>query len=253
MAVAPGGAGSPMRSVERAFDVLGVLEQARGPLRLSEVARRVGLHVATTQRLLNVLISRGYAIREESGYQVGPQVLTAAHAFLVGSRLGQASTPVLQQLAATTGLAVALFIPVAGARVQIARVEGRNPLRYVLPIGERLPLHLGAGKSLLPWLPDDERERVIAEACPFVTAAGAQVTADELRADLAEVKERGYAVSVGERVADVTGVSAPILGTRGLAGCMTVIGRAHELTPEDATRLGAELLRAAEAIGSLLP
>lgn len=252
MAVASG-AGSPMRSVERAFDVLGVLEQARGPLRLSEVARRAGLHVATTQRLLNVLIARGYAIREEAGYQVGPQVLSAAHAFLVGSRLSQAGTPVMQQLAAATGLAVALFIPVTGARVQIARVEGRNPLRYVLPIGERLPLHLGAGKSILPWLPEEERERVIAEVCPFVTAAGTRVTAADLRADLAEVKERGYAVSVGERVGDVTGVSAPVLGASGLAGCLTVVARAHELTPEDATRLGAELLRAAEGIGSLLP
>jgi len=242
-----------MRSVERAFDVLGVLEQARGPLRLSEVARRAGLHVATTQRLLNVLIARGYAVREETGYQVGPHVLTAAHTFLVGSRLNQASTPVMQQLAAATGLAVALFIPVTGARVQIARVEGRNPLRYVLPIGERLPLHVGAGKSLLPWLPEEERERVITEACPFTTAAGDRVTAAGLRADLAAVKERGYAVSVGERVGDVTGISAPILGASGLAGCVTVVARVHELTPDDTAPLAAELLRAAEAIGSLLP
>ena len=252
MAVGSGG-GSPMRSVERAFDVLGVLEQARGPLRLSEIARRAGLHVATAQRLLNVLIARGYAIREEAGYQVGPHVLTAAHAYLVGSRLSQASTPVMQQLAAATGLAVALFIPVTGARVQIARVEGRNPLRYVLPIGERLPLHLGAGKSLLAWFPDEDRERVITQACPFTTAAGMQVTAEELRADLAAVKERGYAVSAGERVGDVTGISAPVFGRSGLTGCLTVVARAHDLTPDDAARLGAELLRATEGIGSLLP
>ncbi|MQA95555.1 MAG: helix-turn-helix domain-containing protein [Streptosporangiales bacterium] len=242
-----------MRSVERAFDVLGVLEEGRVPLRLSEVARRAGLHVATTQRLLNVLIARGYAVREDAGYQVGPGVLTAAHAFLVGSRLGQAGLPVLQQLAATTGLAVSLFIPVGDARVQIARVEGRNPLRYLLPVGEKLPLHLGAGKSLLPWLPEAEREAVIATVCPFVTAAGVRVGEAEFREELRAVRDRGYAISVGERVADVCGVSAPIQGGHGLAGGITAVARVHELDADDHVRIGAELLRAAGAIATRLP
>lgn len=253
MADTPGAAGSPMRSVERAFDVLGVLEEGRAPLRLSEVARRAGLHVATTQRLLNVLIARGYAVREDAGYQIGPGVLTAAHAFLVGSRLGQAGLPVLQQLAAATGFAVSLFIPVGDFRVQIARVEGRNPLRYLLPVGEKLPLHLGAGKSLLAWMPEEDRERVIAAVCPFDTAAGVPVTEAEFRAELLAVRERGYAVSVGERVADVSGVSAPIHGSAGLAGAITAVARVHELDSDDHTRLGAEVVRAAAAITDRLP
>jgi AraC-like DNA-binding protein len=48
-------AATPMRSLERAIDVLEVLEVAGTPLRLSDIARRAGLHVATTQRILTVL------------------------------------------------------------------------------------------------------------------------------------------------------------------------------------------------------
>ena len=56
-------AGNPpatsMRSLERAIDVLEVLDGSRHALRLSEIARRAGLPVATTQRILGVLESRG--------------------------------------------------------------------------------------------------------------------------------------------------------------------------------------------------
>ena len=45
-----------MRSLDRAFDVLGVLQDAKQPLRLSEVARHASLHVATVQRILGVLL-----------------------------------------------------------------------------------------------------------------------------------------------------------------------------------------------------
>ncbi|POX37319.1 IclR family transcriptional regulator [Streptomyces sp. Ru73] len=244
---------SPMRSLDRAFDVLGVLEDTRQPLRLSEVARRADLHVATAQRILNVLVERGYAAKEDAGYVAGPASVATAHAFLVNNRLSQVALPVLQELAATTGLTASLYVRVALARVLIARVQGRNPLRYQLPIGEKLPLHLGAGKALAAWLPETELHALLARSAPFTRVSGEQVTADDLAADLRRVAQDGYAVSLSERVLHVTAVSAPIRRADDVLGALSVTGSSGEVTEDDHTRLIGEVRRAADAIAARCP
>lgn len=249
----PAESASTMRSLDRAFDVLGVLEDSRQPLRLSEVARRAGLHVATAQRILNVLVERGYAAKEDTGYTAGPAALATAHAFLVTNRLSQVALPVLQELAATTHLAASLFVRVGLSRVLIARVEGRNPLRYQLPIGEKLPLHLGAGKALAAWLPEAELDAFVKETAPFTRISGEQVGADELAADLRRVREDGYALSLSERVLGVAAVSAPISTHEDVIGALSVTGAGTELTADDHPHLISEVRRAADAIAARCP
>lgn len=249
----PTPAAPAMRSLERAFDVLGVLEGTRQPLRLSEVARRADLHVATTQRILNVLIERGYAAKEDTGYVAGPAAVATAHAFLVNNRLSQVALPVLQELAATTGQAASLYVRVTLARVLIARVQGRNPLRYQLPIGEKLPLHLGAGKALAAWLPDTELHTLIDQATPFTRISGEHVTGADLAADLRQVRDDGYALSLSERVLNVTAVSAPIRHGEDVLGAISITGASGDLTEDDHTRLISEVRRAADAIAARCP
>ena len=244
---------STMRSVDRALDVLGVLEDARLPLRLSDVARRADLHVATAQRILNVLVDRGYAAKEDTGYVAGPAAVATAHAFLVNNRLTPVALPILQELAATTGLTPTLFVRVGTARVPIARVEGRNPLRYQLPIGDTLPLHLGAGKALLAWLPEHEQESCVAAAVPFARASGRQVTAEDLIAELRAIKENGFALSQDERVLDVTSVSAPVLKDGHLLGALSVVGPSSDLPETDHARIVTEVRHAAGAIAARCP
>lgn len=250
MATAPA---ASMRSLDRALDVLGVLEDTRQPLRLSEVARRANLHVATAQRILNVLVERGYAAKEDSGYVAGPAAVATAHAFLVNNRLSQVALPILQELAATTGLTASLFVRVAFSRVLIARVQGRNPLRYQLPIGEKLPLTLGAGKALAAWLPEPELQNFIDQFTPFTRISGEQITADALARDLGRVRDDGYALSLSERVLDVIAVSAPIRHGEETLGALSVSGPHSELAEDDQPRIINEVRRAADAVAARCP
>ena len=69
---------TPMRSLERALDVLEVLQRSGEPMRLSDVARAAGLTPATTSRILGVLASRGYVASEGRTHRLGPAVLRSA-------------------------------------------------------------------------------------------------------------------------------------------------------------------------------
>lgn len=201
-----------MRSLERALDVLGVLETHVRSLRLSEIAREVGLPVSTTQRILQTLEVRGLVERFNSSYQIGIGIVPMAHAFLMGNRLSTAGTPVLQELAAQTGLTASLFARSGMSRIVVARVQGSHPLRYVLPIGERLPLHLGAGRVFAADMTTRELDDLLASQPDMRFASGISISEEEFRSALVQIRQDGYLVARSERVRDITSVSAPIKG-----------------------------------------
>ncbi|MCF7550690.1 IclR family transcriptional regulator [Pseudonocardia sp. WMMC193] len=240
---------SSMRSLERAIDVLEVLDESRHALRLSDIARRAGLPVATTQRILTVLEARGRIERGSTGYRPGVGLIFGAHAYLNSSPLVLAARPVLQELAAETGLTASLFMRVGWYRVVLARVDGAHPLRYEIPIGERLPLHIGAGKALAAAMSPEEIERFLDEEPDLTRADGTAYSRTDFLAELAEIRARGYSTASGERVPGMTSVAAAVQPTDTPAtAALQVSGTSDEVPAERIAALGVEVQRAAYAV-----
>lgn len=244
-----------MRSVQRALDLLNLLQTFHHPVRLSDLARHSGLHLATVQRLLNVLIDNGFAVRYGNGYTAGPAALSIAHAYLVASPLNMIAQPIMQELSGACGLTSSLYVPVVGSRVLIARVEGANPLRYTLPVGERFPLYIGAsGKAMLAFMGDEARQHVLSGVSAIEHADGTVKDMHQFHAELDDVRAQGYARSKGERVLGITALAAPILDSAGaVQGSLGLTGPSDELTGDQAQRHLPELRRAAAAIGTRYP
>lgn len=246
---------SNMRSLDRAFDVLAVLQDAKQPIRLSELARSSGLHIATAQRILNVLLDRGYAARTADGYTAGPAALAVAHAFMVSNPLSLLAQTTLQQLASSTGYTASLYVRVENSRVLIGRVESSNPLSYVLPVGERLPLHLGgAGKVMLAEMGSDELAAALSGGDTIALASGASVTKADLLAQLDTIRTEGHAISISERSYGIASVAAPVRSSDGkLVAVLGVTGPADTLTKPQISRLVTEVRWAATNLGSRIP
>lgn len=243
-----------MRSLERAIDVLEVLEATRTPLRLSEVARRAGLHVSTTQRILRVLEARGRVEASDVGYHTGVAMLFGAHAYLTTSRVSLAARPVLQELASTTNLTASVFVRTGLSRAVVARVEGGNPMRYELPVGQRLPLHVGAGKVLAAYLDEDDLATLMADVGDATRADGEHIDPAELLAELHLIRERGYAVAVNERVVGAASVSAPVVASDGSCTiAVQVAGHAPDFDVDAVEQLSVDVRQAAIALRSYLP
>jgi len=244
-----------MRSLERAFDVLAVLQGAKQPLRLAEIARASGLHIATAQRIVNVLVGRGYAARSGDAYTGGPAALAVAHAFVVSNPLSLLAQPILQQLAVKTEYTASLYVRVERGRVLVARVESQHPLNYLLPVGERLPLHLGgAGKMFLAEMTAPEVDDALAGIGSISLADGRTVNVDELRNELKQIHDDGYAVTIAERQVGVGSVTAPVLADDGtMLAAMTVTCPAEVLNEAALMNLIAEVRRAAGALGARVP
>ncbi len=238
-----------MRSLDRSLDVLDALQRAQGPLRLSDVAQSTGLTLPTASRILASLQARGYVASEGRRFRIGPSVLAAAHSFLVNDRLVGGARPIMQELAAETDLTCSLYERVGFDRVLVARVDGRWPLRYELPIGRRLPLHLGAGKAIAVDLTADELAGLAAHLERFPDASGVAFDVDPLQRDLDALRRTGYHISVSERAVGVIALSVPVRTRAGeLLGALSIAGPVEQKSREELQGRAGEVLRAASAI-----
>ncbi|TLM88269.1 IclR family transcriptional regulator [Pseudarthrobacter sp. NamE5] len=239
-----------MRSLERAIDVLEVLEDAGRALRLVDIADRAGLHVATTQRLLGVLEGRGRVERDGKNYRAGVNLIFGAHAYLTTSPLVAASRPVLQELAERTGLTASLFVRTGAHRAVVARVHGLRPLRYELPIGAKLPLHLGAGKTLAADLTPAELTHLLDQVGPMTDAEGRTISPEAFLADLGNIKHQGFQVAVNERQLGSLSVSAPVRSSQSgaVVAAITIGAASEDVSDDEISGLSIEVRRAASAV-----
>lgn len=243
---------SNMRSLSRAMEVFAELQRAERPQRLSDLARATGMSLPTTLRILRVLQDFGMVSQTDKSYRIGPAVLPAAKSFLENDPLAVAGRPVLQQLAAQTGMSVSLHTRLGFERILVARVQGEAPMQYDLPLGKRLPLTRGAaGKILIADFSDEELEKVVAASI----AAGHEepgFTLEELRSRMPE-PGANYAYSADERVTGVLSVGVALTNRTGRPNESIALNCPAEATTEKKIKARVpELRRAAQRLSELL-
>lgn len=242
---------SSVRSVERALDLLLRLELSGQLMRLSDLSRATGIHRATAQRLLLVLERRGLVQRVHGRYQVGVAAMPLAHAYIAGNSLSRAAHPILQELAHSSGETASLFVRLGWHRVVVHRVEGAQPLRYTMPIGERLPLHVGAGRVLAAGMDASELRELIDRVGEMRLASGRVFDEDELRRELDQIRNQGYYVALAERHLGVGSVSAPVVGLDGeISAVVVVTGNMDRLSDTWLRTMAIEVRQAAQALAS---
>jgi IclR family acetate operon transcriptional repressor len=245
---------SSMRSLERTFDILRILRQSRVPMRLTDIASESGIHLATTQRILSVMLQYGYVSQERYGYTVGVTSVMNAFSFHVTSSLNQITQPILQELTAASGLMSSLAIRVDFVQVMVLRVEGTAPLRYLLPVGEATPLYLGGARIFAASMTTEEVATLLEGVPEIRLASGQIVTEQEFSNSLKEIRDLGFVYSISERDLGSASVAVPVFSQEGtLEASLQVSGPAVELDEEKVEWCILELKRASAAITKRLP
>lgn len=125
------------------------------------------------------------------------------------------------------------------------RVDGRNPLRYVLPIGQMLPLHVGMGKVLGGG---DARKRTTSHAGQggdIRLATGERVTRKGFLAELDRIRRQGYVISRNERRMGAAFVGVPVVDASGTTiAAVAVAGPTDRLTMKKLEQLSIRGKRA---------
>lgn len=200
------------QAVDRAARLLAEVVHSADPMTFTGLSAATGLAKSTTSRLLLALERNGLVRRDDHGRFL-PGEMFVSFAWRGGAEAGLVAVaqPFLERLGKATGETVNLGVASSGKVEQIAQVNSTYLIGGTNWVGMSVPLHCSAlGKVLLAYgaaqLPGDRLER----------RTGKTITAEAvLRADLAAVRARGYAVTDEELEPGLIAVAAPIRGVDG--------------------------------------
>jgi IclR family acetate operon transcriptional repressor len=196
------------QAVDRAAQLLLEVVHGPDPVTFTELTAITGLAKSTTSRLLMALERNGLVRRDSAG-RFAPGEVFISYACRGGAEtdLVAVAQPVLEQLGADTGETINLGVARPGGLVeQVAQFDSRYLIGGTNWVGLSVPLHCAAlGKVLLAYgataLPPGRLERRTPQTITSRTA---------LRAELAGVRERGYAVTDAELEPGLVAVAAPV-------------------------------------------
>lgn len=216
-----------LQTVDRTLSMMLLFQPDQPEWSLTEIAQKLGVSKSMAGRMLQTLISRGFAAQDPvtRRFHLGLRVLDLVRATQAAYSLHRTATPVMRRLVAETGETVFLTVRDRDEAVTLERLEGEHLLEFTLEVGRRTPLHAGAtGKLLLAYLPEQEREAYITRTHQRFTERTI-VSPDQLRAEMERIRQQGYALSQGELTTGVYAISAPISGPSGqLLGSLTIGG-----------------------------
>jgi IclR family transcriptional regulator, acetate operon repressor len=240
--------------VERAVTILEILAR-KGEAGVTEVATELGVHKSTASRLLAVLERRGLTtqVSERGRYRLGFRILLLANATVGQLELTQLSRPVCERLATEVGDTVNVAILEDDAVINVAQVRGTAAVTSHNWIGQRTPLHAtSSGKVLLAHLSPSLRARLLLSPLARFTPATITDPA-RIAMELAEVVERGWAVTVEELEVGLNAIAAPIRSYEGsVVAAISVSGPSYRLGADAMPEVAVTVVKAAAEISDQL-
>jgi DNA-binding IclR family transcriptional regulator len=239
-----------VQSLDRALEILKLLG-TEPEMRVTDLARRLEVHKSTVFRLLATLEEHGLVEQNPrtEKYRLGYGLVRLAGSVVAEVDLARASRPVLEELALRTGETVNLAILQGNQVVNIDQIAAPNVVVNVNWVGKQTPLHATSnGKVLLAYLPNVERQRLLAAPLPRLTPRTI-TDARTLEKQLRRVVEDGYAFTLEELELGLNAVAAPGGGAHGrVQAAVSVAGPSYRVTPQRLGELGEMTRDAGEAI-----
>lgn len=221
-----------VEALARGLDVLTCFDAARPVQSLSEVAQATGLARPTARRLLLTLEELGYVRSVPGGFELTPQVLRLGLAYVSALGLWDVARPRMEQLVARTHESSSMAQLDGSDIVYVARVSVPKIIALRVEVGTRFPAPpTSQGKVLLAALSPDELAAVLEIPSRSGRTPHVVRNADELAAELTQVRARGWALADEELAPGIRSVAVPVRDATGqVRAAMNVTVHAAETT-----------------------
>jgi IclR family transcriptional regulator, acetate operon repressor len=242
---------SGVQSLDRALNLLELLADAGGSMRLAELEVATGLPLPTIHRLIKSLVHNGYVRQEPSKrYSLGPRLIRLGET--ASRNLGSFARQHLVELVARIGETANMAVLEGDAIVYVAHVQSDHSMRMFTEVGHRVYAHCtGVGKAVLAQMRDDEVLALLRRTGMPAKTTRSHTDPGALLSELNEVRDQGWAVDDAEQEIGVRCIAVPLVGAptlsaisvSGPSGRIT-IGRITEIAPvlqEAAARLVDDL------------
>jgi DNA-binding IclR family transcriptional regulator len=232
------------KTVVKVLKLVETLSRAERPVGVTAIAGELGFTKSNAHRLLNTLVELGYVKRhdEEGQYELTLKLWRIGAAVMSRLDVARMALPHMRALEESTEESVNLSVFDEGQVVYVAAVQGRNPVRAFIRVGDRRPGYCTAtGKVLLAYQPEKLIPGFVGKLKRYTPKTVTSLA--RLMTELAQVRQRGYSVSAGEWRQNVGGVGAPIRSAGG-----EVIAAVGLMSPLERLKTESTRSQAARAI-----
>lgn len=200
---------TPLSRYARILETVGA---AREEMTLSNIARSAGLQAGTAHRLVNSLRETGLLDQVDGSraYVLGHRLMRLLHVAVLPNAVVSTARPFLRDLVSRYGETVFIARLAGSVAETVAFEQPAEEFRSFLHPGREMPMHATAtGKAILAYQDPAFIDRILAEPRVRFTE---NTCVDEaaLRAQLAEVRETGFAVCDNEMDVGVLSYACPL-------------------------------------------
>ncbi len=239
--------------ISKAFRLIEIIGSAPGLITVPELVKATGWPRPTLYRIIAAISAQGFVRFDPvaQGYTLGYRFLELAQNVWAGPDLAASASIELQRLRDMTGETAYLAVLHNGSMVGLGKFEGFHVVRSAARLGTPKPVHCTSqGKAVLAFLPEAEVDRLIGGKALERFTPNTITDPTLLKAQLAIVWQRGYALEDEEILLGNRCVGAPVIDSSGRpVAAISVAGPTWRLTRERVEQLGPEIAAVARNIG----
>jgi DNA-binding IclR family transcriptional regulator len=217
-----------------------------------DLAKHLDLPVSTLHRLLYQLQDEGIIKYNEqlNKYGIGIELIRISAIVSNETDIKKITKPFLQKLVSKYNETFCLVLYDKKRRriIWADKINGPQPLQYVINIGELQPVPYGSsGKSIMAFLDESDIQKI----CEEEHFSADQV--QELLKQLEQIRKNGVASTRNERLAGSKGIASPILDYEGRPlGSLVFTVPISRFNPELEDEISADIKKAAMEISRIL-
>ena len=242
-------------AVERAAEIMFLLAEW-GDGSVSELAEATGSTGSAVHRILTALRRKDLVDQDTDSqrYALSWAVLSLARSLSARADVRTLGYPHMMRLRDATEETITLNVRSGYERVCIEQLESRHEVRWVAEIGRILPLHSGVtGKVLLAFATPKEISSYLRSLDGGSRSGPDAPDSASLASDLEQIRQRGYALALRDRVRGISAISAPIREPGGIVtAALTIAGPGERLSLDKLRSWVPDLTRATLEISELL-
>lgn len=242
-------------AVTKALEILDCFSAHETELSLNQLCEKTGLYKSRVHRLCGTLITSGYLVRtSRTNYRLGPKLMILGKVYEKTNSLRSIAAPFMKKLTEATGESTALFVIDNFKCICMAREMGSSRLVYSINEGDFMELHpTASGRVLLAYADEKFTDKVLDRADFVRFTPATLVDKDEIKRELAAIRERGYALNKEERELGIAAIAAPIFDFENkVPAALAIVGPVHRFNDENANAMRAALLDATREMSRLM-
>lgn len=243
-----------LKTLENSLIVLEKFTRENSSWGVRELARETGLNHSLVNRILKTYEAHGFLKKnKENKYELGIKLLEFGLISMDLYPINEQVKSTMKTLSEKVGESIFLTWIDGLDGLCLDFAETQNSIKFSVDKGSRTPIYAGASNKVLLAFQDDEYiDQVIKRGLKQITEF---TTTDpiKLKESLAEIREQGYAYTVGEFNREVTGIAIPLFNSSNkVIASLTAAGPTYRISEEKVPYILKELVKARQEIQPII-